>query len=1192
MFYTIFSHELKYRLSSLSTWITCAVLFFFWFFATMKLGQDPKLWGANGEVYFNAPHIIYILLAIKGFVAYIALPLLMADPIHRDLSTNTGAWLYALPINEQCYFWGRFLGSFVSLALIIVIASLSMLLAPHAAVATGLVEAERVLNFPILYLLDGYVKILLPTIFMSAAIVFSLVILTRKYAAALIATMVLFLGSIIAVQLSQYGRQEWFQLINPTAFHAVHDSTLFWDVEQRNTAFIPFTGILLYNRLLWVGIGLSLLAFTAFRFNFTRYLVGNESPKKEAIGNNDTINATEHALEVHKKPDLLSQIRLLIDQAVFEITTILKEPLFIAIFVLCAIWVMINNMSWQNLQFDSLLPSTSAMINSKRALWMLTFLSLPFMAGTLIYRERSIELDAIVDSTPAPDWIFYGSKLLALTALTFLFPTLVMVGGIMTQILGGYYAIDLSLYLSSLYLIYFPHLLQISLFVFAICVLLNSRIKGFSTSVLLLYFSIFGHESNLFQHEMLLQMYDTRYSYSAFYGYGPYVAKLFWYTLYWLSFSTLIVYLATLFWNRGNNTSFTERLRLAKQRLGRKSATIGLAIASIFVLTSAVILYNQHWLNDYLTEQQQQAKSADYERRYQKLASLPKPSIENVKLHLELYPKQRRADYTATLQLHNSDDRAIDILHLMMREHTIINAIEINGQQLEAQATDPNHGYSSYRLSNPIAKDGTAFLTLSTTLAYAGFSNGRLPEDLVENGSFLDESILPRFNYDSSRELTRKHQRNSQKLPKQLLSPHSEDSFDWNITIGTLAEQTAIAPGQLNRQWQQNGGHYVQYISTAKDQNRLAFISAHYQSKQTEWQGEQQQPAVKIKIYSHPQHQVNVDHIIEASKRALAFLSQYFGSYPYEELRIAETTEIIEDAQTYAGLILIPENKVWNGDYQHDQGTDYVDYIVARAIAKHWWAHQLDNGNVSGVVAEAIPEYLAHQVIEQTYGRELVLSKYIRRNMRRYFFFRAPQSENETAIVSDKEGDEYIHRLKGSLALNALARTIGVKKLNLLLSDFYHANLVKNAPDLSANGLHQYLLSKLPPEDTILLTEYFTKIVDYNQHIVQTEYTPTADGRYLVNLKLHRSRHINKKTASNSEDLIPVEIAIYALTDGKPTQVKSYLWDGKTSEIEIVVMEKPEYAIIDPLRKFLDSDPRNNRAQVRLKRRTSNVIDN
>lgn len=1197
MFSIIFSHELKYRLSSYSTWITCAVLFFFWFFATMKLGQDPKLWGANGEVYFNAPLIIYILLAVKGFVAYIALPLLMADPIHRDLSTNTGAWLYSLPIHEQSYFWGRFLGSFTSLALIIVIASLSLLLAPHAAIALGLVEAERVLNFPLMYLLDGYIKILLPTIFMSAAIVFSLVILTRKYAAALIATMVLFLGSIIAVQLSKYGRYEWLQLINPTAFHAVHDSTLYWNVEQRNTAFMPFSGMLLYNRLLWVGIGLSLLTFTAFRFRFTSYFAGRESHKKPEIEKANSIKISVHPLKSNGSVSPKSQIRLLIDQAIFEVTTILKEPLFIAIFVLCAAWVMVNNLSWQNFHFDSLLPVTNAMIESKRALWMLTFISLPFMAGTLIYRERSVGLDVIVDSTPAPDWIFYGSKLIALGFLTLLFPTLVMIGGIITQLTDGYYHIDLSSYVTNLYFIYFPHLLQISLFVFGICVLVNDRIKGFSISILLLYFSIFGYESESFQHEMLLQLYGTKYTYSAFYGYGAQVAKLFWYNLYWLSVSAIIVYLATLFWNRGSNISFAERLRLAKHRLSQKSTIFGLAIAGVFVISSTFIIYNQHWLNDYLTKEQQQARSADYERRYKKLASKPVPGIESVKLHLDLYPQQRRANYTATLQLHNSNTTAIDVLHLMTRDHITINSIAINGHPLEAQMVDSVHGYSNYRLPNPIVKGGAASLTLNATLAYTGFNNGRLPKDLVINGSLLDESLLPRFNYDLSRELTNEHQRNSQKLPKQLLTVnHPEDIFDWDITIGTLVEQTAVAPGHLNRQWNQNGRNYVQYISTAKDLNRLAFLSGHFIVEQSEWQDLQQKSSVEIKVYSHPQHQANVNHIMKASKRALTFLSQYFRPYPYPELRIVETSKVIDDTQTYAGLILIQENEVWNGDYRNEQTPDYVDYKITRAIAKHWWAHQLANGKVSGVIAEAVPEYLAHQIIEQTYGSQLLLEKYIPHTMRRYFFFRAPQSESEAAIVSGGEDDEYVYRLKTTLALNALARVTGSQELNQLLSDFYHASLAKNASDLTGNTLYQYLLAKLPPENTILLTEYFTQIVDYDQHIIQAEYTPTSDGRYRVNLKLHRSRYINKNMPTVTKTAIPVEISIYSRTGDKnnseTSHVNSFLWDTKKPEIELIVKRKPLYATIDPFGMFLDSDLKNNRIRVRLKRDSHTIVAN
>ncbi|MFQ5625263.1 MAG: hypothetical protein ACE5FM_01245 [Methyloligellaceae bacterium] len=1068
------------------------MLFAFWFFATLKLGYDPKLWGAGGEVYHNAPLIIYILLAIKGFVAFIALPVLMADPLHRDLAAHTATWLYALPIHEKGYFWGRFLGSFVCLALIIIIASLSILIAPHAAVAFGMLEAERVLGFPLVYLLDGTVKILLPTLFMSAAIVFSLVALTRKYAAALIATIVLFLGAVIAVQLSRYGRNEWLQLFNPTAFHAVHDSTLHWNVSQRNTAFIPFSGMLLYNRLLWVGLGLALLLFTSWRFHFASYLAGPDVRNKQVIAdhNEDAVLSHARVFRPRHQAIRLAQWRLLVRQALFELGTVLKEPLFIAIFVLCAAWVVVNNISRQNLPFDALLPVTPATVQSKRALWMLTFISLPFMASTLIYRERTAGIDAIIDSTPAADWIFYGAKLLALCALTFLFPTLVLAGGIITQVAGAYHDFELSLYLTDLYLIYFPFLLQISLFAFGISALVNDRIKGFAISILLLYFSVFGHESKLFEHEMLLQLYETKYVYSAFNGFGAQTGKLFWYNLYWLALSGLVVYAATLFWNRGSEDSPGSRLLSAKRRVMRISWISGLTLSGVCLASGGMIIYNQHILNEYLTGEQHQARRADYELTYGALALQPKPDIAAIELTLELYPERRRADVTASLTLRNSSRSPLQELHLETRDHLTINTLEVidvkgqalTGQALTPQSLDPVHRHSVYRLPAPIPPGGEAALGIRATLEYKGFTNGKPRLDLIANGILLTENLLPWFNYQRGRELHIEHARRNQGLPLRLPPKQgTAHRLRWDITIGAPAGQTAIAPGRLHKQWTRDGRDYFQYVSSTEERGQLAFLSADYRLERSTWRLTEQSSAALFVFY-HPRHKANVQQIIQAAQRALAFLTKAIGPYPYPELRIVETTKATQDPMSYAGLVLIPESTLWTADYRDGRPPDFIDYTLTRALAKHWWKHKLAAGTGKGarVLSEGIPEYLAYRMIEETYGRQRLIDRYLSIATDRYLFFRAAQSEREVPVIESSDDDPYLYRYKAALGLHALARHLGREKLDRLLSEYYSAYAASTlrSSHAGADSLYRRLLAQIQKADGSLLTDYFTRVTE------------------------------------------------------------------------------------------------------------------
>ena len=45
--------------------------------------------------------------------------------------------------------------------------------------------------------------------------------------------------------------------------------TQYWTPFQRNSQLIPLTGVLLWNRVLWLGVGALILGLTYIRFSFS-----------------------------------------------------------------------------------------------------------------------------------------------------------------------------------------------------------------------------------------------------------------------------------------------------------------------------------------------------------------------------------------------------------------------------------------------------------------------------------------------------------------------------------------------------------------------------------------------------------------------------------------------------------------------------------------------------------------------------------------------------------------------------------------------------------------------------------------------------------------------------------------------------------------------------------------------------------
>ena len=57
-------------------------------------------------------------------------------------------------------------------------------------------------------------------------------------------------------------------LVDPFGSRAVSVLTEYWTIAERNTRLVPLEGVLLWNRLLWLGIGAAIVALCFWRFSF------------------------------------------------------------------------------------------------------------------------------------------------------------------------------------------------------------------------------------------------------------------------------------------------------------------------------------------------------------------------------------------------------------------------------------------------------------------------------------------------------------------------------------------------------------------------------------------------------------------------------------------------------------------------------------------------------------------------------------------------------------------------------------------------------------------------------------------------------------------------------------------------------------------------------------------------------------
>src|SRR5678815_1969465 len=142
--------------------------------------------------------------------------------------------------------------------------------------------------------------------------------------------------------------------------------------------------------------------------------------------------------------------------------------------------------------------SVTSATNTANMLLMFLACAIVFYTGEAMHRDRELKIEPVVWSTPAPNSVLLLSKWLAMTLLSLL---LVLAGGlttIVTQVIRGYTAVDLSAYLIINSVVVVPGVVFMTSFVVALNVLLRNKylvyVVAVGTGAALIYLYNLGYK--------------------------------------------------------------------------------------------------------------------------------------------------------------------------------------------------------------------------------------------------------------------------------------------------------------------------------------------------------------------------------------------------------------------------------------------------------------------------------------------------------------------------------------------------------------------------------------------------------------------------------------------------------------------------------------------------------------------------
>src|SRR6516164_1584647 len=282
--FTIALFELRSRLRLVSTWIyfgVYALLSCLWFAAISGAIPNVQIVLGSEKILVNSPYSLAFALTSVGFLGTMTIAALMGQSIQQDFEHGCFHFFFSAPISKRSYFFGRFIGAYLTLIVIFSGMALGILIGVHLPGT----DPARVGPFSIEAFLRPYLFGALPNILWLGGLFFVMAALTRQIAPVYITGVVVLIGYLVAVNLLQdFENTTLAALIDPVGLTSLDVLTRYWSVAEKNASQIPFSGLLLLNRVIWLGFGIVVTAagYWLFRMKAGEEKASRRSGKQDA----------------------------------------------------------------------------------------------------------------------------------------------------------------------------------------------------------------------------------------------------------------------------------------------------------------------------------------------------------------------------------------------------------------------------------------------------------------------------------------------------------------------------------------------------------------------------------------------------------------------------------------------------------------------------------------------------------------------------------------------------------------------------------------------------------------------------------------------------------------------------------------------------------------------------------------------
>ncbi|TWI85817.1 peptidase M1-like protein [Lacibacter cauensis] len=807
-------------------------------------------------------------------------------------------------------------------------------------------------------------------------------------------------------------------------------------IAQRNTVLTPLSGSLLANRLMITSM--SVVFFQLARKYYTN--IKSSRSKRQEEG-----RFTDTAVSAAYKTTAVSFSSLQYLKAVRSFFKADLIYIFKGIAVAAAAVLLLFNLGMEmyaDIEKGIRLPqkfASSGLLSSTilENLHLPAVLLIVYYANDL-YWKSSVSRFSILENTTA----FMSAKLLghwfSCIVLIIFFTVISILLGLFFQMGYRFTTVNWEPYSSIFLFCSFP-LVVLAGFMLLLNQIIPHKYLSLGVTLSIAFFAASPFTGLIINNPLFRFLTAFRGQYSDFNGYGTYMLSYAQRAMFGLC--SLLV-----FWQISN---------MIKER----KMKVHFLILFIFLVFSSFFFANQ-FLKGYVPADKRQKleMAVSYEKKYRKYQAIPQPVITDVITQVHLFPSLQQYTVEGVYTIRNKSNRPVN--HILVSFHDDLKITE--AQFTSASETlEIDQPISEIYLRQPLRPNDSAKLRFSLQYSWRPVNGHQSFNAIVENGSFMRISrYYPRIGYQSDYELMDSIERKQYGLGpatplKRIQDPRepADDLITLAMTIDTDDGQTAVGIGELKKKWSDKGRNYFQFEAMDPIPFRFAVSSAAYKIKSV------LHDSITISVLYHPEHEVNVDHLIRNAKLTLDYCRSNFGAYPFKSVCFAEVSSFTKGfaGTAYPASIFMTEDMLFHANIKADQKQDVINELAGHELSHLWWGgNQIvpDIREGAAFLTETLAMYTEMMLYKKMYGIEKMKE---RLQVHQQIYDTEKGFSSNEPLYKVSGGNPHICYSKGAVVMVQLSELIGEQTVNMALRNFLQSVRYSGNKPISTDFINEVL---------------------------------------------------------------------------------------------------------------------------------------